>query len=106
MPHLVRPLHSTSKGGDVAGKVSEPSGSGREGGDGDESDEVRLPVVAPRPISPTAAELKEHLPLHLNYRSWCPHCVAGKAHAAHHRTSSNSTRDGITDSHGLFVFLE
>ncbi len=41
--------------------------------------EVRKPRVGKRPLLPTKAELEEHYPLHLNYRSWCPHCRAGKA---------------------------
>ena len=32
-----------------------------------------------RPLAPTKAEIDEHYPLHLNYRSWCEHCRAGKA---------------------------
>ena len=38
-------------------------------------DEVRIPRVARRPVLPTKAEIDEHFPLHLNYRSWCAHCV-------------------------------
>ena len=32
---------------------------------------IRQPRVGRRPMSPTKAEVEEHLPLHLNYRSWC-----------------------------------
>ena len=47
-------------------------------------EEMRAPRVARRPILPTKAEIAEHFPLHLNFRSWCAHCVAGKARMAPH----------------------
>ena len=31
---------------------------------------------------PTKAEIAEHFPLHLNFRSWCEHCIAGKSRLA------------------------
>ena len=46
--------------------------------------EVRPPRVARRPVLPTKADIAEHFPLHLQYRSWCKHCVAGKARLAQH----------------------
>ena len=45
---------------------------------------MRPPRVARRPVLPTKAEIEEHYPLHLNYRSWCEHCVAGKSRLAQH----------------------
>ena len=47
--------------------------------------EVRAPRVARRPFLPTKADIDEHYPLHLNYRSWCDHCVAGKSRLAQHK---------------------
>ena len=41
--------------------------------------EMRKPRVGVRPVSPTKAEMEAHYPLHLEYRSWCAHCRAGKA---------------------------
>ena len=47
-------------------------------------EETRQPRVGRRPMAPTKAEIEEHYPLHLNYRSWCEHCRArkGKARSA------------------------
>ena len=46
---------------------------------------------------PTKAGIDEHFPLHLNYRSWCPHCVAGKARLAQHMVQpSDRERLGVT----------
>ena len=65
----------------------------------DVHDEVRRPRVGRRPILPTKADLEEHYPLHLNYRSWCEHCVAGKARLAQHKVEpSDRERLGVTFS--------
>ena len=52
------------------------------GGVGEE--EMRKPKVGRRPVLPTKAEVEEHFPLHLHYRSWCRHCRAGKGRLAPH----------------------
>ena len=50
-----------------------------------------------RPVLPTKAEVEEHFPLHLNFRSWCEHCVAGKARLAQHIVQpSDRERLGVT----------
>ena len=36
--------------------------------------------------------------LHADYRSWCPFCVQGKAHSAHHVMSQEEERLGVTIS--------
>ena len=67
------------------------------GGVGDE--EVRKPRVGRRPILPTKAEVLEHFPLHLQYRSWCRHCRAGKGRLAPHIVEPpDRERLGITFS--------
>ena len=48
-------------------------------------EETRRPQIARRPNAPTKADIEEHLPLHLENRSWCPHCVAGKGISNQHR---------------------
>ena len=59
--------------------------------------EVRAPRVARRPFLPTKADIDEHYPLHLNYRSWCDHCVAGRARLAQHVVlPSDRERLGVT----------
>ena len=50
-----------------------------------------------RPRLPTKAKVLEHDPLHLNYRSWCKHCVAGKARLARHMVADpGRERLGVT----------
>ena len=59
--------------------------------------EMRPPRVSRRPVLPTKAEVDEHFPLHLNFRSWCAHCVAGKARLAQHIVQpSDRERLGVT----------
>ena len=40
--------------------------------------ETRPARVAKQPNAPTKAEIESHLPLHAEYRDWCPSCVYGK----------------------------
>ena len=62
-----------------------------------EDDEVRQPRVVRRPMAPTKAEIEEHYPLHLNFRSWCEHCMAGKGkHDPHRIEPHDRERLGIT----------
>ena len=49
-----------------------------------EEGEVRKPGVGHRPVAPTKAQMEAHYLLHLEYRSWCAHCRAGKARLAPH----------------------
>ena len=58
--------------------------------------EVRKHRTANKPILPTKSEIEEHFPLHLQYRSWCPHCVAGKA-----RSNPHARRDDSSESMGV-----
>lgn len=39
-------------------------------------EEVKKAVVMRRPYTPTQKEIEEHMPLHIPFRAWCPHCVA------------------------------
>ena len=45
----------------------------------------RKPKIGTRPHTPTKAEVEEHNPLHVHYRTWCPHCVAGRSISRQHR---------------------
>ena len=76
----------------------EADGEAKEEGDEkNEEDEVRVPRVGRRPELPTKAEIAEHFPLHLKYRSWCAHCRAGRARLAPHISEpQDRERIGIT----------
>ncbi len=72
-------------------------GEGAEGRPGCVEFEVRKPRIARRPLLPTKAEVDEHYPLHLNYRSWCAHCVAGKARSNPHvQSKEDKEKLGVT----------
>ena len=54
------------------------------GGNRVEADEVvRKPKPAPRPYTPTRAEVYEPEVAHLPYSCWCKHCVWGEACVRH-----------------------
>ena len=62
----------------------------RQGGpDGDNpleaSEEARQQAKARDPSAPTKAQWEEHQSTHLPFRSWCPHCVAGRLDNPPHR---------------------
>ena len=42
---------------------------------------------------PTKQEVLDHLPSHWPYRSWCKHCVAGRAVGSHHQSRSEEDRE-------------
>ena len=68
----------------------------------EEEEETRKPIVGRVPKTPTKKELEEHLPLHIEYRDWCPHCVAGKATSRQHRT----IRDEGDEKMGITISLD
>ena len=66
-------------------------GASANDGEGVDEEPARTHKAAPRPIAPTKAEVDAHEPLHLDYRSWCDHCVFGRGHSNHHRGSDDKT---------------
>ena len=58
-----------------------------------ESAEARSPEVLRDPGAPTQREMEEHNITHLPFRSWCPHCVAGKAQDRPHRMRKEDQMD-------------
>ena len=52
----------------------------------EEKEEARQPEVLRDPGAPTQKEIEEHNVTHLPFRSWCQHCVSGKAQDRPHRT--------------------
>ena len=64
-----------------------------------EVEENVVPKIAPRPYIPTKAEVAAHYPLHAEYRSWCKHCVEGKAASRlHHKGDPLEEPLGVTVS--------
>ena len=60
--------------------------------------DARKAEIMRRPYTPTQEEVEEHMATHLPYRSWCPHCVAGRGIAGHHVTHAEGKKLGITIS--------
>ena len=56
----------------------------------DEPEEARQPKTKPDPRLPSKQEIEEHNITHLPYRSWCPHCVAGRGLSIPHRSSDEN----------------
>ena len=51
-----------------------------------------VPIGMPEPDQPSRAEKARHDLTHITYRSWCPHCVAGRRPSDQHRSQSRSSR--------------
>ena len=63
---------------------------------GDEDAEesgMRRPTTLSTPYTPSKQERIEHELTHVPYRSWCPHCVRGKAVAMGHDHKSHETEE-------------
>ena len=50
-----------------------------------QEEEAKVPKPARDPGAPTQAMIEAHAALHLPFRSWCPHCVAGRRDGAPHK---------------------
>ena len=55
----------------------------------DDTFEACQPCVASSPYAPTRQERAEHNVTHCPYRSWCSHCLAGKAKSSPHYIDKN-----------------
>ena len=61
--------------------------------------EMRSPKIARTPQTPTKAEVAAHLASgHVDYRSWCPHCVHGRGMAHQHRTRPDEESEEVVVS--------
>ena len=58
--------------------------------DVEEARELRTPH---NPGKPTKKEIEDHLPLHWPFRSWCRHCVLGRAVSSPHRARTEADRE-------------
>ena len=60
--------------------------------EGEEAVEIK---VLPSPTPPSRQEMLEHNLTHWPFRSWCKHCVAGKAKASGHRSTGNTSASEV-----------
>ena len=63
----------------------------------EEGEEAREAVVLRDPGSPTPQEVEQHNVTHLPFRSWCSHCVNGKAKDRHHKKRENTNEKTIPE---------
>ena len=70
-----------------------------------ESEEARDPIVLRDPGSPTPREIEEHNVTHMPFRSWCPHCVSGKAKERHHKKQTDADKKNIPEIVFDYCFL-
>lgn len=82
----------------VDGQPQIPPGRPEEFGEEVEVEEMARPAQVRAPTDPTPAEVEEHESTgHVQYRTWCRHCVAGRGVGQQHRTREEEARsqDGL-----------
>ena len=83
---------------DNADVLPEPGGKPTDVDDLDDEVEaedgsaVQVPHSIAAPPQPSKEEVARHNLTHVNYRSWCPHCVAGRRNNTAHRSLPHRTR--------------
>ena len=58
-------------------------------------EEAELPKKVSCDLRPSKEEVALHNTSHLPYRSWCPHCVRGKARRRNHRKKLREKSGGV-----------
>ena len=58
-------------------------------------EEAELPKKVTIDVRPSKEEVELHNKTHLPYRSWCPHCVRGKARRRAHKRKRRDVRGGV-----------
>ena len=80
----------------------------KEGDEEDEAEEAQEEAKVPRPLrdpgAPTRAMVEAHAATHLPFRSWCPHCVAGRRDGLPHR-KVEPDEDGRPEVHMDYAFV-
>ena len=66
---------------------------------------MRKQRVKRSPMMPTKAEIYEHYPLHLKYRAWCAHCVAGKGVSGRHMAGNKGDEPLGPTWHSDYAFM-
>ncbi len=62
---------------------------GDAGSQGEIEEEGMDPIVKKMEARPNQEEVNQHMLTHIPYRSWCDHCVRGRAVNDHHKRSSD-----------------
>ena len=60
---------------------------------------------AEQPIEPSKEEVDEHMLTHLPFRSWCPHCVRGRAvNAPHRKLATRQGKVAVVSMDYMYMF--
>ena len=64
------------------------------------------PYIAPSPYAPSRQERAEHNVTHCPYRSWCPHCRAGKGKSTPHMQQKSKSEEDRLPTIGIdYAFM-
>ena len=87
IPFIEGGPRSSASGGPEAGGTEVMASE--EGVIEEETEESRRPRIAKIFQMPTKAEYDAHMTLHVDYRNWCPDCVAGRGISHQHKACRN-----------------
>ena len=90
-------------GGGVSSPPQGPAGPDEE--EEDEGEEAK--PISPRrgPHDPTRVEWEAHQATHLPFRSWCPHCVAGRSDNPPHRRAQEEEEPAVQEVHFDYAYV-
>ena len=102
----IAPAGDVAEAGDFEVDVPDEFVDGlHEDGLHEEFEEKTEKAGLPRPVQPTLREIEEHQIAHVPYRSWCAHCVRGKAHATAHPRSAGEKLPGRRQTIAIDYFF-
>ena len=94
----------------IKGAGSKVKGSEREVDEAladEDKTEGRCPRIPVDPGRPTKREIEEHNATHWPFRSWCPHCVRGRACSSPHpRPGGGVEKDALTETGVATISLD
>ncbi len=68
---------------------------GIEDEDEEEMADRDVPILR-TPYEPTRNDIEEHMVMHMHFRSWCPHCVRGRASTGFQKAgNSGKSEDSV-----------
>ena len=93
-------MEASIRGKDIMDAEVHDAGQGQEDaeqydaqGNEPEEEEMEKPKMVRQPDKPTAKQIAEHELTHMPFRSWCTHCIRGRARNDQHRRQKEGADD-------------
>ena len=90
--------------GQVESNIFPEEGFGEDDAEREETEVVAAKAAA-IPVKPPPQMVRDHMVAHIPYRSWCPHCVRGRARLDQHRVVKEHEGENVAVVSMDYVFL-